>query len=339
MTAVVAENGTDNRTPWSRRGVRRLSGRTSLRTKLVTALLALVFVALTAMGIAGVALLRGYVIGPLTGELQGVASSFRFSIHDCVQAFVLEGDNSRCPPGTAVSWIPSVGTPVNVVTPASSYSNVPLPSPNLSGATSWITNNLGRPATVPAASGPGKWRVMGFADVIQNATGPSINGTVVIGVDATSAYNTLRQLTGVDFIVSVVILLVLAVVGFAVVQANLRPLVDIEETAGEIAEGHLNRRVPERDPRTEIGSLGRSLNTMLTQIESAFHDREQSEAAAHQSEERMRRFIADASHELRTPLTAMRFRRVLPPARRPGPAVGRERGGPPGHVQRRSHPR
>src|SRR6202044_2360629 len=37
-----------------------------------------------------------------------------------------------------------------------------------------------------------------------------------------------------------------------------------------------------------------------------FHAREESEAAAHQSEERMRRFIADASHELRTPLTAIR---------------------------------
>ena len=89
-------------------------------------------------------------------------------------------------------------------------------------------------------------------------------------------------------------------------RSNLRPLVEIEETAEEIAEGHLNRRVPERDPRTEIGSLGRSLNTMLSQIEAAFHAREESEAAAHHSEERMRRFIADASHELRTPLTAIR---------------------------------
>jgi two-component system, OmpR family, sensor kinase len=45
---------------------------------------------------------------------------------------------------------------------------------------------------------------------------------------------------------------------------------------------------------------------MLSQIETAFHAQEESEAAAHQSEERMRRFIADASHELRTPLTAIR---------------------------------
>jgi two-component system OmpR family sensor kinase len=45
---------------------------------------------------------------------------------------------------------------------------------------------------------------------------------------------------------------------------------------------------------------------MLSQIETAFHAQEASEAAAHQSEERMRRFIADASHELRTPVTAIR---------------------------------
>ena len=45
---------------------------------------------------------------------------------------------------------------------------------------------------------------------------------------------------------------------------------------------------------------------MLSQIETAFHAQEESEQAAHRSEERMRRFIADASHELRTPLTTIR---------------------------------
>ena len=101
-------------------------------------------------------------------------------------------------------------------------------------------------------------------------------------------------------------MIVLAIVGVAVVQANLRPLNDIELTAGQIAQGHLDHRVPEGDPRTEVGSLGRSLNAMLTQIERAFHAQEESEQAAHESEERMRRFIADASHELRTPLTTIR---------------------------------
>ncbi len=132
------------------------------------------------------------------------------------------------------------------------------------------------------------------------------SGTLVVGVSLGNIDQTMAYLVRLDLIVSVIILVVLAIVGFAVVRANLQPLVEIEETAEEIADGHLNRRVPEHDPRTEIGSLARSLNIMLSQIETAFHAREKSEAAAHQSEERMRRFIADASHELRTPLTAIR---------------------------------
>ena len=91
-------------------------------------------------------------------------------------------------------------------------------------------------------------------------------------------------------------------------------------TAAKIAAGDLTRRVPESDPRTEVGQLAGALNTMLTEIESAFTAREASEAsalrserrmrvsesAAKRSEERMRRFVADASHELRTPLTSIR---------------------------------
>ena len=109
-----------------------------------------------------------------------------------------------------------------------------------------------------------------------------------------------------DLGVGIAIVIVLAIVGVAVVRANLRPLDDIELTAGQIAQGHLDHRVPEGDPRTEVGSLGRSLNAMLSQIERAFHAQQESEQAAHDSEERMRRFIADASHELRTPLTTIR---------------------------------
>jgi two-component system OmpR family sensor kinase len=57
--------------------------------------------------------------------------------------------------------------------------------------------------------------------------------------------------------------------------------------------------VKSTDARTEVGQLGLALNTMLTGIEGAF-------AAQAASEERLRRFLADASHELRTPLTSIR---------------------------------
>jgi two-component system OmpR family sensor kinase len=45
---------------------------------------------------------------------------------------------------------------------------------------------------------------------------------------------------------------------------------------------------------------------MLGRIEAAYRAREEGEARARDSEDRMRRFVADASHELRTPLTSVR---------------------------------
>ena len=87
--------------------------------------------------------------------------------------------------------------------------------------------------------------------------------------------------------------------GFVVVRRSLRPLREVETVAGAIAAGDLTRRVPERPVTTEVGSLSRSLNGMLAQIEHAFGVRAASEA-------RMRQFVADASHELRTPLAAVR---------------------------------
>jgi two-component system OmpR family sensor kinase len=90
----------------------------------------------------------------------------------------------------------------------------------------------------------------------------------------------------------------------------------MEQTAAEIAGGDLSRRVPDTDPHTESGRLGTALNTMLVRIEAAL-------AARTASEQRLRRFLADASHELRTPLTSIQgfaelYRRGGAP---PGPAL------------------
>ena len=70
-------------------------------------------------------------------------------------------------------------------------------------------------------------------------------------------------------------------------------------TAGIIAGGDLSRRVSPATPRTEVGRLGLALNAMLDRLEQAFARRQE-------SEDRLRRFLADASHELRTPLASIR---------------------------------
>ena len=129
---------------------------------------------------------------------------------------------------------------------------------------------------------------------------------MIVGADLGHLDQAVGWLAKVDLVVSAIIVVALAIVGVAMVRASLRPLRDIEHTAEAIAAGDLSRRVPYYDPRTEMGRLATSLNVMLAHVESAFRARAQSEAAARHSEERMRRFLADASHELRTPLTAIR---------------------------------
>jgi two-component system, OmpR family, sensor kinase len=294
--------------PWN--AVRQLSNRTSLRTKLITALVGLVILALGTLGMIGISILRGYLLGPVDSQLQGAAESPQ--IYSCVEDYLAGAVGGCRASNVDVYWLTSSGQLETVWTPqpntyfSAQQATSPALLPDLSGVKNSLAANQLQATTVPAQSGGQQWRAMGFNIPVINGTGAQSTGTIIVATDVTTVYATLQKLVWVDTIVSVAIIAVLAGVGYAVVRSNLRPLVEIEETAEEIAAGHLNRRVPERDPRTEIGSLGRSLNIMLSQIETAFHAREESEAAAHQSEERMRRFVADASHELRTPLTAIR---------------------------------
>ena len=217
----------------------------------------------------------------------------------------------------AVDWVPAGGRVQQVVLPTLQQVNaqpgfrVPpapqvLPGPRVPASPAWLAANLNRFVTVPATSGGGRWRIYLFQHQYQTLSGSTVSGTVIVGVDVTSAYTTTGRLAAIDLIVSVAIILLVAIVGIALVRASLRPLTEIEKTAEAIAAGDMTRRVPDRDPRTEVGRLGRSLNTMLARIEAAFDARAESEHAARRSEDKMRQFVADASHELRTPLTAIR---------------------------------
>ena len=122
---------------------------------------------------------------------------------------------------------------------------------------------------------------------------------LVVAAPLNDAYDTLHQLLVVEIVVAVAVLTAVFLLGLWLVRVGLRPLGRIEHTAAAIAGGDLSQRVENDDPRTEVGRLGGALNTMLGQIEQAFDERTA-------SEQRLRRFVADASHELRTPLAAVR---------------------------------
>ena len=122
---------------------------------------------------------------------------------------------------------------------------------------------------------------------------------VVVAVPLTEVDQTLGRLLLVELLVSGGVMIVLGALAWWIVRAGLRPLDQMATTAGAIAAGDLTQRVPPGDTGTEVGRLGQALNVMLEEIEESF-------AARQASEERLRRFLADASHELRTPLTSIR---------------------------------
>jgi two-component system, OmpR family, sensor kinase len=129
---------------------------------------------------------------------------------------------------------------------------------------------------------------------------------VTVAYDLSDVQHTVGALVWLQLGIGIAVLLVLALAGYWVVRQSLRPLMEVEQIAAAIAAGQLDRRVPERGSRTEVGRLSLALNGMLAQIQRAVASSESSADKARTSEERMRRFITDASHELRTPLTTIR---------------------------------
>jgi len=128
---------------------------------------------------------------------------------------------------------------------------------------------------------------------------PNNGGTVVAAQSLNDLNRTTSRLGFLFALIGLLLLLLIAIAARTVIKVGLRPLEDAEKTAEEIAAGNLSARMPEADPSTEVGRLVTSLNTMLARIEDAFSVRTE-------SENKLRRFVADASHELRTPITAIR---------------------------------
>jgi two-component system OmpR family sensor kinase len=285
----------DRSEPVSRwQALRQLSGRVPLRIKLITAVLALVVIALAVISIASINLFRSYQIRHASQQV--------IEMFDRQVAQVQAGGGVQ--PGMPIyaGFYLIAMRPVGTTLPPYPGSSIP----DIPTSLAWLAANRGKLVNVPAVTGTDSWRVI-TAQVTYSGYGAlTQQDTLIVGVDLGDINGTIGQLADIDLIVSAIVVVALATLGVAIVRTSLRPLTEIEQTAEAIAAGDLSRRVPEHDPRTEMGRLGRSLNAMLAQIEAAFKARSRSEAAARRSEERMRQFVADASHELRTPLTAIR---------------------------------
>jgi two-component system OmpR family sensor kinase len=311
--APASVAGDDEARPRRRRfrRVRTLSERTPLRVKLVLSVLVLATLGLFVAGAAAATNLRSYMVqrvdqqfpppvggrqisqlfGPPDGSTYAPATAAQRVQQFCLNTAAdlrpqtVRTEYRRCSTSSGASFsatLLSTGT-----------AKPNLPTWTAEQATAHGT----KPFTVASVGGGPEWRVQATVR----------SGYVIMVANSLSEVDsTVSKLERDEFVIGLIVLALIAVFGYWVVRRSLRPLADVEHTAAAIADGDLTRRVPHRDPRTEVGRLALSVNRMLSQIETSFRIRRLSEEAALASEQRMRRFVTDASHELRTPLTSIR---------------------------------
>ena len=157
----------------------------------------------------------------------------------------------------------------------------------------------GDPFTVGSVDGNDEWRMKVTA--LGSGDGWAVSAYPLADVQATVARLVLLQ-----FLVGLAVVVIAGGIGYLLVRRSLQPLDDVAATSREIAAGDLTLRVSDDASSTEVHELSTSFNTMVTRIEESFAAQQDSERQARASEERMRRFVADAGHELRTPLTSIR---------------------------------
>jgi two-component system OmpR family sensor kinase len=249
-----------------------------LRTRLTLALVALSALGLAFAGLATYRMLERHLIDQLderlAAELRPVITRF--------------GPGGRRPLANVERPLLAVGTYVELRAADGTVTALSIGGDDAPQLPDRITS---RYSTVDAQDGSGRYRVI--AQPLPNGN------TWILAMPLDEVEDTLRRLLATEVVVASLVLAALGGLGWWAVRAGLRPLEDMASTAGAIAAGDLSRRVDHADERTEVGRLGTALNAMLGQIEEAFAQR-----AA--SEEKLRRFVADASHELRTPLTSIR---------------------------------
>jgi two-component system, OmpR family, sensor kinase len=268
----------------------------TLRLRLLLVLIGVVAAGLVVAAVATYFLLSSFLLGRFDSELDAAVAPLVNSLsHSQVSdgvlspAFTRNGTDVFVEPGTFGQLRDPSGTVISsgFVPPIGATPLLPTPLPG------GINTHSGTFFSV-SSTGPNAVEYRAVAVGLVNA-----QGTVIVAIPLTNVHQTLGRLLIIEVAVSLIVLAGLGLVAWGLVRRELRPLDTMAASARAIAAGDLTQRVTPADDGTEVGVLGSALNTMLGEIEEAF-------AARTASEERLRRFLADASHELRTPLTSIR---------------------------------
>ncbi len=161
----------------------------------------------------------------------------------------------------------------------------------------------------PGETGVGLWQPAsqtGYRLAVTrfNSARPEIGrGVIVLALDVSEPLRLMRAFRASLFLAVPAAVLLVAVIGFFIARAGLRPIARVAQSARSVTASHLNERLDMAGVPSELGDLASSFNTMLARLEDSFR--------------RLSDFSADLAHELRTPLTSLlgRTRWVLSKSR------------------------
>jgi two-component system OmpR family sensor kinase len=299
----------------------------TLRTRVVTGVLAVVMVALAASGFTAVTAFRDYLLAQTDSELRSIIDSYSARVQiladgkvpvtiGATGGFSASGTAKSNEPvivksnasGTAKSDSPLRAIAIKLPSVIDNYYVEFTDHTRKVMATERIVQGnkeliprmpsdlaalaaAGRPETVPSLDGQGQLRLL--------ATRVGSDGTLIATASLASLDSAVASLQRIVVAGTLTVALVVVAGVGLVVRRGLRPVEAMAAAAARITAGDLTTRVAPQDPVTEVGRLGAALNGMLCRIEAAVRERGESEEAT-------RRFFADASHELRTPLASLR---------------------------------
>jgi two-component system, OmpR family, sensor kinase len=290
----------------------RWLARRTLRGRLIAGLLVLLFLACATVGAVTYAHLQSVLMSGLNAQLEDASNRYVNCLHSGAPGS--DPDDQAGPSASPDPCGQRQGTGTITVL-VGSDGNV---TPNMAGADSchWTPTDDAQLASLseettggsvnpPGASQPRTVQLSeyGSYQVVTQRVGDEL---AVTGMPLSPVTTTLHDVALAEIAVFSLALLLTGLLGTEWVRISLRPLRRVAATATRVTElplasgeVRLPERVPDADPRTEVGQVGSAFNRMLGHVEAALARRAASEA-------RLRSFAADASHELRTPLAAIR---------------------------------
>jgi two-component system, OmpR family, sensor kinase len=282
--------------------------RWSLRTRLVVSSTAMIAVVAAVIGLVTTFALRSFLYQQLDGQVRSrtnAAALDPFTDRRGPLGFI---NGPGMAPGTIGARFTADGRAVTAgvtqaMGPSRTAAEKDLPVTTFSAEQIAAFAGLGFDGGTHTVTIPGRGTYRVQALHIKNST-----DTAVIGMSTGDVDDAIRTLVVVELCVTGVGLIAAGLTGFVLMRISLEPLRRVAATATRVSRIRLDRgevalheRVPDADTdaRTEVGQVGAAFNRMLDHVGAALH-------ARHESETRVRQFVADASHELRTPLASIR---------------------------------